>query len=493
MLFLNPIFWVSIFVIMIPYYKIKDKNIKNIILVMFSFGWYIWYTEIVSLYLFSTILTTWSYGKIMERKHLTKSWKNFAWLIGIGINLGILLMLKYSGMIFDKSLGFIVPMGLSFYTFQAVGYCIDVRNKVCEPEKNFINHCLFIGFIPQLLTGPISRKLELAKEMTKDKDFNYEIAVSAILRIALGLFKKIVVADNLGVLVKNIYNEYNIYSGMLLAMNMVLYVIELYADFSGSIDIAIGVAELFGIRLTENFNQPFLSKTVSEFWRRWHITLGAWMREFVFNPILLYFNRIFPVALRKRLGKKFVRKLTTWTALIILWSIVGLWHGADLKYWIGNGVWYAVIIILGEMLEPIFEKTCKILHMNRKGRAFGTFQIIRTFIIVCIGNLFFNARSTETAIGILKRIAFNFNDNFNDLGFYTVLQGRDRLRVLIGLSTAVFLIILLLFNIDVKKFRRKKFFIRWGVYFVLLGTIFMNYILQSGGNGDLANFIYMQF
>lgn len=493
MLFLNPIFWVSIFVIMIPYYKIKDKNIKNIILVIFSFGWYIWYTEIVSLYLFSTILTTWSYGKIMERKHLTKSWKNFAWLIGIGINLGILLVLKYSGMIFDRSLGFIVPMGLSFYTFQAVGYCIDVRNKVCEPEKNFINHCLFIGFIPQLLTGPISRKLELAKEMTKDKDFNYEDAVASLSRIALGIFKKIVVADNLGVLVNSIYNEYNIYSGLLLALNMMLSVIQLYADFSGSIDVAIGVAGLFGIRLAENFNKPFLSKTVSEFWRKWHITLGAWMREFVFNPILLYFNRNFQTTLRKFFSKKMVRRLITWTALIILWSIVGLWHGADIKYWIGNGLWYAGAIILGEILEPIFKKISSVLCIRKKSNILSVFQIIRTFIIFCIGNLFFSAKSAKTALEILKRIIFNFTENFNNTGFFTSLQGRDKLRVLIGLTMSMILITILVINIDIKVLRKNKFIVRWGVYFAVLGIIFLNYILQSGGNSDLANFIYMQF
>ena len=493
MLFLNPLFWVSVFIILIPYYKIKNKNIKNALLLIFSFVWYIRYMKIVSLYLFSTIITTWIYGKISERLSLTKPVRFFAWILGVGINIGILLVLKYNGLILDKNLGLIVPMGLSFYTFQAVGYCIDIRNGNCKPEKNFINHCLFIGFIPQLLTGPISRKEELGKEIEKEKVFDYEQAISALYRIALGLFKKIVIADNIAIVVNSIYSEYTVYSGLLLAITMVLYVVELYSDFAGSIDIAIGISGLFGIKLVENFNKPFLAKTAAEFWRRWHITLGAWMREYVFNPILLFFNRKISVKLRKRLGKKLVRKLTTWTALIILWSIVGFWHGADLKYWIGNGMWYATIIILGEMFEPIFEKTCRILHINRKGRVFEIFQIIRTFIIVCIGSLFFSSKSTETAIEILKRIVFNLTDNFNNLSFFTALQGRDKLRALIGFSMIVFLIIVLLFNIDIKKFRRKKFIIRWGVYFAILGMIFLNYILQSGGNGDLANFIYMQF
>ena len=493
MLFLNPLFWVSVFIILIPYYKIKNKNIKNILLLVFSFGWYIRYTKIVSLYLFSTIITTWIYSKISERLSLAKPVKVFAWILGIGINIGILLVLKYNGLILDKNLGLIVPMGLSFYTFQAVGYCIDVRNKVCEPEKNFINHCLFIGFIPQLLTGPISRKKELGKEIEKEKSFSYENTIVALYRIALGLFKKIVIADNLSIMINDVYNGYNMYSGLLLSVTVVLYVAELYSDFAGSIDISIGIAGLFGIRLTENFNSPFLARTTAAFWRKWHITLGSWMREYVFNPILLCFNRNFPAILRKRLGKKIVRKLTTWTALVILWSVVGFWHGADLKYWIGNGMWYAVIIIFGEMFEPAFEIICKILHINRKGQIFGIFQITRTFVIVCVGNLFFSAKSVETTLGMLRRIIFAFTESLSYIGFLTSLQGREKLRVLMGFIMLIILVIISIFNIDINKLRERKTIIRWGVYFVLFGVIFLNYILQSGGNGDLANFIYMQF
>ena len=131
MLFLNPLFWVSVFIILIPYYKIKNKNIKNALLLVFSVGWYIRYTKIVSLYLFSTIITTWIYGKISEKLSLTKPVRFFAWILGVGINIGILLVLKYNGLILDKNLGLIVPMGLSFYTFQAVGYCIDIINLIC--------------------------------------------------------------------------------------------------------------------------------------------------------------------------------------------------------------------------------------------------------------------------------------------------------------------------------------------------------------------------
>ena len=128
MLFLNPLFWVSLFIVIVPYYKIKNKNVKNALLVIFSFGWYIWYTNIVSLYLFSTIITTWFYGKIFEKSNITGMMKTMTWCLGIGINLAILIVLKYNDLIFDRNLGFIIPMGLSFYTFQAMGYCIDIRN-----------------------------------------------------------------------------------------------------------------------------------------------------------------------------------------------------------------------------------------------------------------------------------------------------------------------------------------------------------------------------
>ena len=479
MLFLNPLFWVSLFIVIVPYYKIKDKNVKNALLVIFSFGWYIWYTNIVSLYLFSTIITTWFYGKIFEKSNLTGMMKTMTWCLGIGINLAILIVLKYNDLI--------------FYTFQAMGYCIDIRNGVCKPEKNFISHCLFIGFIPQLLTGPISRKEDLGKEIEKEKTFDYELIVSELYRIVFGLFKKIVVADNLAIVVNSIYNDYNQHSGLLLFINMILYVVELYADFAGSIDVSIGIAGLFGIKLTENFNKPFLAKTVSEFWRRWHITLGSWMRDYVFNPILLFFNRNIPNALRKRLGKKLSRKITTWISLLILWSAVGLWHGADIKYWIGSGMWYASIIILGEIFEPAFEKLCTSMHLERKGKIFDIFRIARTFTIVCIGDLFFSAQSVGDACNILNRIAFNFTNDLSNISFFTSLQGKEKLRTLIGLTMAIALAAFSIFNIDINKIRNKRLLTRWSFYVSIILVIFANYILQSGGNGDLANFIYMQF
>jgi len=493
MLFLNPIFWITVFVILLPYYKIKNNNIKNALLVIFSISWYIWYTKEVSIYLVSTIVNTWFYGKIFEKNIKSKFMKYFSWIIGIGINLGVLLVLKYNGLMFGRNLGFAVPLGLSFYTFQAIGYCIDIRNGVCRPERNFINHCLFIAFIPQLLTGPISKKEDLGKEIEKEKSFSYEDVVTAIYRITMGLFKKIVIADNIGVIVNSIYSEYNTYSGLLLFIAMILYVIELYADFAGSIDVAIGIARLFGIKLTENFNRPFQEKTVAEFWRKWHITLGVWMREYVFNPMLLLLNRKFSNIIKKRLGKKMARKLITWFSLLVLWSMVGLWHGADIKYWFGNGIWYALLIILGEALEPIFDKICSTLHINRKGKAFRRFQIGRTFIIFCIGSVFFSSKSVGDALNILGRVVFNFTENLRDIAFFTSLFGRDKLRVLIGITMVIVMAGISVFNIDIVKLRGKKTFVRWGTYFILIGVIFLNYILQSGGNGDLANFIYMQF
>ena len=493
MLFLNPTFWISLFIALLVYYNVHNKNIKNLLLVVFSFGWYIWYTKTVSLYLFSTILTTWFYGKIYENSGANKFLRFLAWIIGIGTNLSILIVLKYNGLIFNNDLGFIIPMGLSFYTFQAVGYCIDIRNGTCVPDKNFINHCLFIGFIPQLLTGPISRKEDLGRQIEQEKNFDYEKSVISIYRITLGLFKKIVIADNLAIMINGIYNEYDKYSGLLLAITMILYVVELYSDFAGSIDIAIGIAGLFGIKLVENFNRPFVAKTAAEFWRRWHITLGAWMKDYIFNPILLLFSRKFPERLRKKLGKKLVRKLITWMSLIILWSVVGLWHGADIKYWVGNGMWYALIIILGEMFEPLFDMICKNCHLNRKSKLFEIFQVVRTFIIVCIGNLFFTSKSAGAAVNILKRVGFEFTTNLSNTGFFTSLQGREKLRILIGLLMSILLVAISLFNVDINRLRNRKTALRWAMYFIVVIFIFVNYILQSGGNGDIGNFIYMQF
>ncbi|MGP1412121.1 MAG: MBOAT family O-acyltransferase [Peptoanaerobacter stomatis] len=494
MVFLNPIFWMILLVILPIYYSVKSINVKNAILAIFSIFWYIRYAEWSSLYLLTTIVTTWVYGYLYEKYKNSKTVHAFAWFLGIGINLGILLVLKYNSLLVTDKLTFWVPLGLSFYTFQALGYCIDIRNGNCEREKNIWNHILFLCFIPQMVTGPISRKTQLGGEFLKGKRFDYEMVIASLYRMTWGFFKKIVVANNLGVLVSAIYVNYDSVSGVLLAINAMLYVVQLFCDFSGCMDIAIGAAGLFGIEVVENFNKPFMAKNVSELWRRWHITLGTWARDYVFYPILLFVNRKTPKSFVKKLGKKKFKKLSTYMALIILWSIVGLWHGADFKYWIGNGMLYAVIIILGEVLTPVFNRIIKLLKIDTESKSYEYFQRTRTFLIFCIGNIFFNLTSVEMAFNVLSRIVTNFVSNISNYAFYSSMLGNEKLKVIIGLVGMAIFLLLSVFEVDIKdKMRVKNVIFRWLNYAGVVIVIFLSFILQNGGYGDSLNFIYMQF
>lgn len=494
MVFLNPIFWIALLVVLLIYYSVKSINTKNIILAVFSVGWYIRYAEWTSLYLLTTIATTWLYGVIYEKYKNSKPAHIFAWFLGIGVNLGILLVLKYNGLLLSNKLNLWMPLGLSFYTFQALGYCIDIRNGNCEKEQNIWRHILFLSFIPQMVTGPISRKSQLGGEFLKEKSFDYERAVSSLYRMTWGFFKKIVIANNIGILVSAIYANYDSVSGVLLAVNAMLYVVQLFCDFSGCMDIAIGAAGLFGIEVVENFNRPFTARNVSELWRRWHITLGTWAKDYVFYPILLFMNRKASKSFIERIGKKRFKRLSTYVALIILWSIVGLWHGADLKYWIGNGMLYALTIILGEILAPVFNKITTLLKINTESRPYEYFQRTRTFLIFCVGNIFFNLSSAEIAFNVLLRIATKFVSNISNHMFFSSMLESEKLKIMIGLLSMIVFFIISALEIRIKdKIRIKNTVLRWINYAGVIIIIFISFILQNGGYGDSLNFIYMQF
>ena len=494
MIFLNPIFWIAMLAILPLYYKIKSINTKNIILAVFSVVWYIRYAEWGSLYLLTTIATTWIYGWIYEKYKTSKQAHVFAWFLGIGVNLGILLVLKYNGLILTDKLDLWMPLGLSFYTFQALGYCIDIRNGNCEREKNIWFHILFLSFIPQMVTGPISRKEQLVGEFKKEKSFDYERVVASLYRMTWGFFKKIVIANNIGILVSAIYADYTNVSGALLTLNAMLYVVQLFCDFAGCMDIAIGAAGLFGIEVVENFNKPFVARNVSELWRRWHMTLGTWVKDYVFYPILLWMNRNISKKLIEKIGKKRFKKLSTYIALIILWSIVGLWHGADLKYWIGNGMLYACTIILGEVLSPVFNKILAALKINTESKPYEYFQRIRTFLIFCVGNMFLNLDSTTTTVKVLARIITNFTTNISNTTFFSSLLGNEKLKVMIGLLCMVVFLIISAFDVKIGiRVRKRNIAVRWINYAIIIIIIFVSFILQNGGYGDSVNFIYMQF
>ena len=318
------------------------------------------------------------------------------------VNLGILAVVKYSPFFLsningifsaagsDFSLSFVslaVPLGISFYTLQAIGYMVDVYRGTVKAEKNIFKFALFVSFFPQLIQGPIGRFGELGKTLYAPHPFDTKTVAYGLERVLWGYFKKMVVADRVLVAVTTMIGEPAKYNGAYSIIIMVLYTLQLYADFTGGIDITIGLAEAMGIRMSENFLRPYFSKSLKEYWRRWHISMCSWFREYLFYPLstckpmqkLTKFTR-------NLLGDKVGKRVPLYLSTAIVWFATGIWHGANWNF-IAWGMCNWAILMISEELEPLYKK----FHEKvRIGNTFiyRLFTVARTFTLVCILNLF---------------------------------------------------------------------------------------------------------
>lgn len=326
-------------------------------------------------------------------KYAAFIWQNISWLLGVfGVNVG------------SVTLQFILPLGLSFYMFQSMGYCIDVYRETVPAEHDFFRHALYVSFFPQLLQGPIGDHSRLAPQLFKEHAFNYTQAKFGLQRVAWGFFKKLVVANEISLGIDGVWTAYSDYPSFLFwAFVLVLYAFQLYADFSGYMDIALGCAQMLGITLDENFQTPFLSKSIAEYWRRWHITLGAWFRTYVFYPIL---RSKFCNGIRKRYRGTYPVLSTVLPdaiALLIVWTLIGLWHGADWSY-VAYSLYHASFIILSTILAPVYARLNKQFPRKASSKLYALFQIARTFVIVCFGFVIFRPADLSVTDGILRQM-----------------------------------------------------------------------------------------
>lgn len=329
-------------------------------------------------------------------------------VISIVLNVGLLLVTKYTNWIgeslfsfLDKPfdpISFIVPLGISFYVFTIVAYNIDVYKGKIQAERNFFKFATFVSFFPKLAQGPITRYSEASGEggLYGEHSFVNVDFLAPAQRIVRGLFKKVLIADILGVYVTYIWGNYSSLPGYFFPLVGILYAIELYCDFSGYMDMSLGVAGLFGIKLPENFDVPYMSKTVQEFWRRWHATLGSWLRDYIYFP----------------LGGSRVASWRVVVNTMIVWLVSGLWHGADWTYLIW-GLYFGVLLVLGRFTKPYFAK-----YKQYQGPLATFLRIFRTFALVCIGWAIFSAPSLDAFLHFAKRmltdpLAGSFSSIFN--------------------------------------------------------------------------------
>ncbi len=421
------------------------------------------------------------------------------------LNFGILCFFKYfhfvleqlnavidalGGNIFENNISFVVPLGISFYTFQATGYLIDVYWGNCEPQKNYWKTLLFVSFFPQVTQGPISEYHQLSKELYEKHSFTCSNYAQGFQRMLWGFFKKMVVADGLAPMVSDLFGNYSSYAGITCLIGAFCYSVQIYADFSGYMDIMCGICKMFGITLTENFERPYFSKSIAEYWRRWHITLGAWFKKFIYYPIgMSKWNQNVGKTCSKKFGKHVGKNMPASIALVVVWLTTGLWHGASWAYIAWGGV-NGLFIIFSMWMEPTYAAVKQKLHINENSALWKFFQIIRTFILVTFIKVLPEVGTLSDGLGLWKRIFTNYRipASFGEMLPFV----NDKLYFLI-----IIFGIILMFAVSVLQrkqsviglFNRMPMLVRHGCMTIILLLI----VIFGVANGGAGGFMYVQF
>ena len=415
-------------------------------------------------------------------------------------NFGILAYIKYATVLVGYfapgsgwKAGILLPLGISFYTFQTISYVIDTYNGKYEPERNFAKYLLFASFFPQLIQGPINRFDALAHQLYERHELDWYNIRRGLVQAGYGLLKAYAIGNVLVKCLNPILDNINASTpGSLIVFGILLYAIYQYADFSGGIDMVLGFAKMFGIEMAANFRQPYFSISLGDFWRRWHITLGAWMRDYVFYPFaLLPGVKKWSKWLTAHCGKHLGRTLPACVANIIVFFIVGLWHGAE-SHFILWGLYNGLVIAASDLLTPLWDRMNKALHVNMEGRAHHVFCIVRTFIVVNIGWYFDRIIDFGDVLMAFHNTLFNFNlgEAWPTFGTLTTSVTRGGL-VLAGCTCIIVFIVSVLKErgIDVAdKFLAAPAIVRgiaWGVIIVFVATSF---VFARPGGFMYANF-----
>ncbi|MCR4851286.1 MAG: MBOAT family protein [Lachnospiraceae bacterium] len=360
-----------------------------------------------------------------DKKKIKNRYQNYKRLVlwtVLLFNFGILAYMKYLRVLAGFKGGLLLPLGISFYTFMATGYLIDIYGNKYASERNFFRFLLFISFFPQLVQGPINRYDQMAPQFNEVHKIDADRMKRGVLLILYGLMKKYAIANMLSGSIESVLGgQINTMPGSLIVFAILMYSAEQYADFSGGIDIVMGVALLFDIRMMPNFRQPYFSTSLGDFWRRWHISLGAWMRDYVFYPFALLkpiqnFGKWCTSKFNKHLG----RVLPAGIANILVFFLVGLWHGAAAHY-IWWGLYNGFVIAISDILEPFFKGLSKKMHLTEDSNGMRIFRIIRTFIIVNIGWYFDRIDDLGRCLSCLGRSVTAFGPSMFVPSFKLVL------------------------------------------------------------------------
>ncbi len=387
----------------------------------------------------------------------------------------------------------IVPLGISYYTFSSIGYLLDIYWRKAKPIHNYFKYLLCVSYFPQIVQGPIARYHKLSSEIWKEHHFDYKNICFGIQLMLYGYFKKLVVADRLALFTGQILGNLADYEGLIILIALIFSSFQLYMDFSGCMDIVRGASQLFDVRLDKNFDHPFFSKSAAEFWRRWHITLGAWFKDYVYLPVVTsgwlakQTNTI-----KEKAGREAAKKINAAIPLAVVWLLTGLWHGTGWNY-IVWGIYWGVLIISATIFAKQYKKMAELLHIDTTTRGYQVFQMVRTFFIFTIGRLITAPGTLENSALALKQLFRCFNPwIFWDGTLYRIgMDYKDFCVVLLSL-VLIRKISMLQQKASVREaIANRNIVLRWAIYY---GAIFAIIILGIYGVGySASDFVYANF
>jgi D-alanyl-lipoteichoic acid acyltransferase DltB (MBOAT superfamily) len=497
------VFTSSQFLIFLPVvvgiYYIVPKKIKNLWLLAASYYFYMcWNAVYILLILFSTIVTYVS-GVLMEKingsdleKERCVFYKKLCVAGSFVLNLSLLFFFKYMNWGIEMvnqlfaglhitvnvpAFDILLPVGISFYTFQALGYTVDVYRGDIRAEKNFFQYALFVSFFPQLVAGPIERSGNLLKQLAEPKKAAFDNLRDGVLLMLWGYFLKVVLADRIALFVDTVYGDIETYTGAYLIVATLLFAVQIYCDFAGYSTIAMGAAKLLGIRLMENFNAPYLSMSVAEFWRRWHISMSGWFRDYLYIP----------------LGGNRKGKRRKYFNLLITFGVSGLWHGANWTYVLW-GLLNGVFQIIGDLLRPVRQRLAVLFEIKPDSLSHKCLKAVTTFLLIDFTWIFFRASTVREALRIIKRMITVHNPwIFVDDSIYACGVDRRNFELMLG---GIFL----LFLADLCKYKgiRLREVIEaqdyWAQCLIIILTLVSILLFGIWGAGyDASSFIYFQF
>ncbi len=518
-------------------YYLVPKKLQWLVLLLASYGFYLFAGVGQVFYILTTTLITYGAARWMQKirddsqkkidalgAEATKEQKreikksvarpvHTIQVCTVLFNLGMLAFIKCINLLvggvndlfamfqWDASMpliNIIVPLGLSYYTFNSIGYLVDVGRAKYTAEKHIGKFALFVSFFPSIVQGPLCRFGDVGMQLQAEHKFEYDNIKYGAQLILWGMFKKLVIADRVAAITATIFNPdfMGQYNGAHVFFGVLAYSFQIYGDFSGGTDIARGAAQMMGINLPVNFERPFFATSMADFWRRWHMSLGAWMREYVFYPVML----CKPVT---ALSKKFRQKYGSYAgkmvpsvaAPMVVFFLIGIWHGVTWQY-ITNGLYNAILISASVALVPVYEWLIKKLRINTETFSFRLFQIARTFTLLCISRIIVKAPSLGDAFAMIKAMFTTFDPDFllgvnGDIFTYGVSA---KGMVVLAISVLILLVVGILQERGVKirqTLAKQNILFRWGIILALLAFVLIFGIY--GPAYDASDFIYGNF